>query len=141
MALQTITVHAPRKKALDPDNPGNRVVLFERDKRHPSGEVFIAEGDTVEAYPTKEIKVRLGSSLVEVRDGVVPSRDEIDPESLGSLGLSGSVTRALGAANIDSVTDLLDAWTDGRVTNIKGIAEHSLEAIKTALAKRDLIDA
>ena len=140
MGLKRITVRAKRKRRFDPERPENRVVLWDRDRRHPGGQAFLAEGDTADVYPTAAVKKKLGTELEEVSSGDNVDRAAIDDDALGSLGLDGPLVATLQKGGIDSVTELLDAYKDNEFEKFPGVGEKRVEVIRVALAEADLID-
>lgn len=146
MGYPTIWVHAPRKRPFNPDNPTNRVVLFEIDSRHPGGQAFLAEGDEAEVWSqSPEVKKRLGTSALvlgkrQTGKGGAPI-ETIDPDSLHAVqGLGDRTIDALAAAGITTVGELVDAVTSGDIETINGVGPKRLEEIVEALVQAGHIE-
>lgn len=58
-------VVAPRRRALDPENPANKTILFELNTEavhHPGGQAFVAEGDMARVYPSAKVLALIGTT-------------------------------------------------------------------------------
>lgn len=138
MAYPTITVHAPRRRPFDPSK-GNKIIYFTKDRRHPGGEVFIAEGGEAEVWNgDPQIKALIGSGdlvqghLPRSRDG--KPKETISPDSLASIaGLGGRTIDALGEAGCTTVGELVDLVVSGDIDNTSGIGPARREEIIEAL--------
>lgn len=138
MSYPTVVVHAPRQRPAGVGG-GNKVVLFSKDKRHPGGEAFLAEGDEAEVWNgDPEVKALIGTGALVL--GPLPRGKSgevvqvINPDSLAAVeGLDARTIDALGAAGCTTVAELVDLVTSGDIDNTTGIGPKRKAEIVDAL--------
>ena len=79
-----------------------RVALWERDDRHPHGEVFVTGSRVVAVYPTAAVNQRL-------RDGVLVEVIAESPAVSSIDGIGKTREKKLVKAGVSTVADLLTA--------------------------------
>lgn len=144
MGYPTIVVHAPRSRPASAGG-GNKVVLFSKDKRHPGGEAFLAEGDEAEVWSgDPEVKKLIGTGALVV--GPLPRAKSgavvqpINPDSLAAIGLDGRTIDTLAEAGCTTVGELVDLVTSGDIDKTPGIGPKRREEIAEALIKAGKIE-
>lgn len=141
----TITVHAPRKRPLDPARPLNEVILFSIDHHHPGGKAFLAEGDEADVWPgDPRVKELIGTgALVKgpmPRDRGGKPAETLDPESLHAIGLAQGTVDALAKVGVTSTTELVDVVVSGDIEDTTGIGKARRAEIIEALERAGRIE-
>lgn len=159
MSVEYVTVMAPRKKKRDPFNPtGQKVVFTEKHPWHPvvkdadgrvvmpAGETFIAEGDVARVAMTVNVRRAIDSRRLQIvpegtSEKVAAAKaNDVDPDSLHNIDLTGPTRAALEAAGVSGISDLRERLMRGRLDEINGISESRVKQIKLALARGGFIE-
>lgn len=107
--------------------PGT-VGLWERDERHPDGEIFVTGDAPVEVYPTMEVRRRLqrgllvevGAAEAEADEPAADSVTDVFGEKVGGLLLEAGYSTA----------DVVAAANDADLLAIDGIGKATLAEIR-----------
>ena len=141
-----IHVVAPLKKKLDPSKPSRRVVLFERDRAHPGGQAFLAEGDSALVYRTPKVGELIGLGVLKEVGGEKEAKTmakKVDENSIHSLeGLTDATKALLEKNNVRTINGsggLVEKRLSGDLAAIKGVAKKRLAEVDHALLEAELV--
>jgi hypothetical protein len=136
---------AVRQTRVRPGVPHNRVILREADVRHitaenPLGKLLVYEGLQFVAYPTPKVKALVsGGQVLDVTDKGNVDPDQIPADALASIIDDAGLVRALHAAGVSTVEELVDAWVATQCEDMPGIGTSRQARIRTILVREGLI--